>query len=600
MPAHRRRERAGDRHLGHAERGEHGAGPEAERRRRGDERLDRVGVDGLGAVERDAQRRQVEAAQPLAAHAWRAPTRSSARRWRCRRRSRSTPSSCPDGRGSPAAPPSTSSTPVVIGMVRQPDEAHVVVQRQPRHQHVVVGVERRRRRSIASRFAPRTRCGSITPFGSVVEPLVYCRMTSRSGSCAGQLERSRARAARGRAADRAAAPIGGSPGAARRTARRSSISSELGVARGGCGRGSDRRTPRASPAASAAAAPSRRAPASQHAWMAVTSGRLVGPRIATWSPGPMPAGLQAGARRRGRRRGAAPRHEDASSRRRCTDVAAVSPVGRRRSIRCDQDDAAATDMTTCGREDRLRIVRAERQRAGSGRVTSAFMSDRPETMPCRTATRPRSREEIETRWQDQWDAEGTFEAPNPRARSPTGRGDGRAAEALRPRHVPVPVAAPACTSATRWASSAPTSTRRYKRMTGHNVLHTMGFDAFGLPAEQYAVQTGQHPAITTEANVANYRRQLRRLGLGHDPRRSDRHHRRRVLPLDAVDLPADLQLLVRPRARIRRRPIGELIAELRVGSARRSRRPRLGRARSDRATRGRRRATAWPTSPRRR
>ena len=61
---------------------------------------------------------------------------------------------------------------------------------------------------------------------------------------------------------------------------------------------------------------------------------------------------------------------------------------------------------------------------------------------------------------------------------------------------------------------------RYKRMTGHNVLHTMGFDAFGLPAEQYAVETGTHPAITTDHNVATYRRQLRRLGLAHDPRRS--------------------------------------------------------------------------------
>ena len=78
-------------------------------------------------------------------------------------------------------------------------------------------------------------------------------------------------------------------------------------------------------------------------------------------------------------------------------------------------------------------------------------------------------------------------------------------------------------------------------MTGHNVLHTMGFDAFGLPAEQYAVQTGQHPRVTTEANIANYRRQLRRLGLGHDPRRSIVDDRRRLLPLDAVDLPADLQ-----------------------------------------------------------
>ena len=57
-------------------------------------------------------------------------------------------------------------------------------------------------------------------------------------------------------------------------------------------------------------------------------------------------------------------------------------------------------------------------------------------------------------------------------------------------------------------------------MNGRNVLYSMGFDAFGLPAEQYAVQTGQHPAITTAANVATYRRQLRRLGLSHDRRRS--------------------------------------------------------------------------------
>ena len=61
---------------------------------------------------------------------------------------------------------------------------------------------------------------------------------------------------------------------------------------------------------------------------------------------------------------------------------------------------------------------------------------------------------------------------------------------------------------------------RFMRMRGHNVLHAMGYDAFGLPAEQYAVQTGQHPRATTEANVANMRRQLRALGLGHDPRRS--------------------------------------------------------------------------------
>ena len=60
---------------------------------------------------------------------------------------------------------------------------------------------------------------------------------------------------------------------------------------------------------------------------------------------------------------------------------------------------------------------------------------------------------------------------------------------------------------------------RFMRMRRHNVLHAMGYDAFGLPAEQYAVQTGQHPRATTEANIANMRRQLRALGLGHDPRR---------------------------------------------------------------------------------
>jgi leucyl-tRNA synthetase len=61
---------------------------------------------------------------------------------------------------------------------------------------------------------------------------------------------------------------------------------------------------------------------------------------------------------------------------------------------------------------------------------------------------------------------------------------------------------------------------RYFRMTGRNVLHALGFDAFGLPAEQYAVQTGTHPRTRTEANIVNFRRQLGRLGLGHDARRS--------------------------------------------------------------------------------
>ncbi|TAE32288.1 MAG: leucine--tRNA ligase [Cytophagales bacterium] len=57
---------------------------------------------------------------------------------------------------------------------------------------------------------------------------------------------------------------------------------------------------------------------------------------------------------------------------------------------------------------------------------------------------------------------------------------------------------------------------RYKRLSGYNVLHPMGFDSFGLPAEQYAIQTGQHPALTTEQNIATYIDQLKQIGFSYD------------------------------------------------------------------------------------
>ena len=57
---------------------------------------------------------------------------------------------------------------------------------------------------------------------------------------------------------------------------------------------------------------------------------------------------------------------------------------------------------------------------------------------------------------------------------------------------------------------------RYKRLSGYNVLHPMGYDSFGLPAEQYAIQTGQHPAVTTEENIARYRQQLDNIGFAFD------------------------------------------------------------------------------------
>src|SRR5580765_9052759 len=57
---------------------------------------------------------------------------------------------------------------------------------------------------------------------------------------------------------------------------------------------------------------------------------------------------------------------------------------------------------------------------------------------------------------------------------------------------------------------------RYRRARGFNVLHPMGWDAFGLPAEQYAIKTGQHPRKTTEANIANFKRQIKSLGFSYD------------------------------------------------------------------------------------
>src|SRR5690349_523750 len=127
--------------------------------------------------------------------------------------------------------------------------------------------------------------------------------------------------------------------------------------------------------------------------------------------------------------------------------------------------------------------------------------------------------EIEAHWQDVWDRDRTFEAPNP-----AGPLAEPAKVAGRPKlyvldmfpypsgdglHVGHPL-----------GYIATDVYGRFMRMNGQNVLHALGYDAFGLPAEQYAVRMGQHPRATTEANIGNMRRQLRRLGLAHDPRRS--------------------------------------------------------------------------------
>ncbi len=113
--------------------------------------------------------------------------------------------------------------------------------------------------------------------------------------------------------------------------------------------------------------------------------------------------------------------------------------------------------------------------------------------------------EIEKKWQDFWEANKTFKTGTDTSKPkyyaldmfpyPSGAG----------LHVGHPE-----------GYTASDIISRYKRMKGFNVLHPMGWDAFGLPAEQYAIQTGTHPAITTKKNCDNFRRQIKALGLSYD------------------------------------------------------------------------------------
>ena len=118
---------------------------------------------------------------------------------------------------------------------------------------------------------------------------------------------------------------------------------------------------------------------------------------------------------------------------------------------------------------------------------------------------PYNHKDIEARWQSYWQEKGTYRVKNCADKPhyyvldmfpyPSGAG----------LHVGHPL-----------GYIASDIVARYKRLCGYNVLHPMGYDAYGLPAEQYAIQTGQHPQITTEANIARYRGQLDKLGLGFD------------------------------------------------------------------------------------
>ncbi|MBX7448986.1 leucine--tRNA ligase [Mycolicibacterium sp. 3033] len=128
--------------------------------------------------------------------------------------------------------------------------------------------------------------------------------------------------------------------------------------------------------------------------------------------------------------------------------------------------------------------------------------------------------EIERSWQQRWVQDGTFNVANPVGELAPADGSAIPVDKMFVQDMfPYPsgeglhVGHPLGYIATDVYA-------RYYRMTGRNVLHALGFDAFGLPAEQYAIQTGTHPRTRTEANIVNFRRQLGRLGLGHDTRRS--------------------------------------------------------------------------------
>ncbi|WP_168704763.1 leucine--tRNA ligase [Gordonia paraffinivorans] len=132
--------------------------------------------------------------------------------------------------------------------------------------------------------------------------------------------------------------------------------------------------------------------------------------------------------------------------------------------------------------------------------------------------------ELEQRWQKAWSEQHAYEAPNPVGPlagdlSPYGGASADAPDKLFVQDMfPYPSGA-GLHVGHPLGFIASDVYARFQRMTGKNVLHTMGFDSFGLPAEQYAVQTGTHPRTTTEKNIERYLGQIRRLGLGHDERR---------------------------------------------------------------------------------
>ena len=142
---------------------------------------------------------------------------------------------------------------------------------------------------------------------------------------------------------------------------------------------------------------------------------------------------------------------------------------------------------------------------------------------------------IEAKWQRVWADEHTWEVSN----EPDERPKGYVLEML-----PYPSGEPHIGHLKNYALGD--AVAHFWRRGGYRVLHPMGYDAFGLPAENHAINTGQHPRESTEASIAEFQRQLRDWGVSIDWTREFGTHEPRVLPVDPVDLPAP----ARARARL--------------------------------------------------
>ena len=178
---------------------------------------------------------------------------------------------------------------------------------------------------------------------------------------------------------------------------------------------------------------------------------------------------------------------------------------------------------------------------------------------------------IEVAWQDRWEEQRLFRAPNPAgpwaAPEEVARHDGAMFvldmfpyPSGKGLHIGHPL-----------GYIATDVTARFNRMLGKNVLYSLGYDAFGLPAEQYAVQTGQHPRTTTLANIEVMARQLKRLGMSYDDRRAirtidpDYYRWTQWIFLQIYNSWYDTDAEREDGGRGRARPIADLVAQFESG-----------------------------------